>query len=122
MSFKVEKKDKYTLITVNVEKLDGTISPELKSHLVIENSNGARNFIVDLTKSRYCDSSGLSAILVGNRLSKAANGSFILCGVQESVMKLITISQLDTILSITPTLTEAEDYLFMEEIERGFGE
>lgn len=118
MSFEIEKKDKYTLIRSKIEKLDSTVSPLLKSELVVISNNGGRNIIMDLSNTRYCDSSGLSAILVGNRLCKNANGSFIVCGLQDSVKKLITISQLDTILNITPSFTEAEDMLFMEEVER----
>ncbi|GIU70022.1 MAG: hypothetical protein KatS3mg002_1258 [Candidatus Woesearchaeota archaeon] len=118
MSFEIEKKDKYTLIRSKVEKLDTTVSPLLKSELVVISNDGGRNIIIDLSHTRYCDSSGLSAILVGNRLCKNANGSFIVCGLQDSVKKLITISQLDTILNITPSFTEAEDMLFMEEVER----
>ncbi len=118
MNFEIDKKDKYTLIRSKVEKLDSTVSPLLKSELVVINNNGGRNIIIDLSETRYCDSSGLSAILVGNRLCKNANGSFIVCGLQEPVKKLISISQLDTILNITPSFTEAEDMLFMEEVER----
>lgn len=118
MSFEIEKKEKYTLIRSKVEKLDSTVSPLLKSEMVVINNSGGRNIIIDLSHTRYCDSSGLSAILVGNRLCKNANGSFIVCGLQDSVKKLISISQLDTILNITPSFTEAEDMLFMEEVER----
>jgi anti-anti-sigma factor len=118
MSFEIEKKEKYTLIRSKVDKLDSTVSPLLKSELVLINNDGIRNVIMDLSDTRYCDSSGLSAILVGNRLCKNANGSFIVCNLQDSVKKLITISQLDTILNITPSFTEAEDLLFMEEVER----
>ncbi len=76
------------------------------------------NFIIDLSLCKYCDSSGLSAVLIGRRLCANSQGSFILCGLQESVSKLIAISQLDTVLSITPTLDEAIQLLHMEEVER----
>jgi anti-sigma B factor antagonist len=118
MNFTYDKKEKYTVIKLNVEKLDSQISPTLKSELVLLNNDGEKNMILDLSDTRYCDSSGLSAILVGNRLCKNANGSFILSGLQTSLQKLIAISQLDSVLKITPTLDEAVDLLFMEEIER----
>jgi anti-sigma B factor antagonist len=118
MSFVIDHKEKYTIIKMDVEKLDSNISPLLKSELVVVNSTGVKNIIIDLSDTRYCDSSGLSAILVGNRLCKNANGTFILAGLQTSVKKLVSISQLDTILKITPTINEAVDLLFMEEIER----
>lgn len=111
MAFKVEKKDGYSLVTVNAEKLDSTIAPSLKSELVLINSDGEKNVIIDLSSTRYCDSSGLSAILVGNRLCKNSGGSFILTGLKETVSKLITISQLDSILDITKSVTLAEELL-----------
>jgi anti-anti-sigma factor len=89
---------------------------------VFLNNNNHKNILLDLSKVKYCDSSGLSAILIGNRLCKNANGSFILFGLQENVMKLITISQLDTVLNITPTFTEALDLLYIEEVGREIDE
>ena len=121
MNFEVDKKDNYALVKVKVEKLDSHVSPALKSELVVLNADEFKNLIVDLTDTRYCDSSGLSAILVANRLCKNSNGTFILTGLQRSVSKLISISQLDTILNITPTIEEAVDFLTMEEVERDLG-
>ena len=107
MSFQVEKTDKYTVIRLQAEKLDSNVAPALKSELVVLNTDGVKSIVIDLTNTRYCDSSGLSAILVANRLCKNSSGIFVLTGLQEPVKKLISISQLDTILNITNTLNEA---------------
>ncbi|PLX05653.1 MAG: anti-anti-sigma factor, partial [Marinilabiliales bacterium] len=56
----------------------------------------------------------LSAILVANRLSKNASGTFVLTGLQSAVERLITISQLDTVLNITYTLEQAVDMVAKE--------
>lgn len=106
MEFKIEKQDNHTLIQVLEEKLDTHIAPTLKSELVLVSGNGEKNIILDLSKCRYCDSSGLSAILVANRLCKNANGTFVLTGLNDAVERLITISQLDTVLNITKTIDE----------------
>ncbi|TXB65809.1 STAS domain-containing protein [Vicingus serpentipes] len=118
MSFSTKKYDNYTLIVFSTDKLDAVVSPDLKAELVLINKGGEKNILIDLTSVKYCDSSGLSALLIGNRLCKEASGSFILSCLQASVQKLIVISQLDSVLTITPTLPEAIDLLFMEEIER----
>jgi anti-anti-sigma regulatory factor len=55
-------------------------------------------------------------------LCKNAGGLFVLCGLQRSVSKLISISQLDTILTITPTLAEATDLLAIELLEKDLGD
>jgi anti-anti-sigma factor len=118
MQFAHEKTEHYTTLKVLAEKLDSTIAPDLKSELLLLNKDGVVNIILDLSNTRYCDSSGLSSVLVGNRLCKNDNGTLVLVGLQPSVRKLITISQLDPVLHIVPTVSEAIDYLFMESIEK----
>jgi anti-anti-sigma factor len=118
MSFSTEKNDRYTLITLRADKLDNTVSPLLKSQLVVLNAEGVKNIIIDLKQTKYCDSSGLSAILVANRLCKNAGGTFVLTGLQEAISKLISISQLDSILNITGNITEAIDLLLLASVEK----
>ena len=110
MDFNIENRNSCTVIRIETEKLDTHIAPSLKSELVLISGKGEKNIILDLKKCQYCDSSGLSAILVANRLCKNAGGTFVLCGLNEAVERLITISQLDTVLSIT-TDTEAAEQL-----------
>lgn len=121
MKFRVDNKEKYSLISSELEKLDAQHAPDLKSELVYLNKNGVKNIIIDLKGTRYCDSSGLSAILVANRLCKGESGTFVLTGLEPAVAKLVSISQLDTVLNITPTLNEAEDLLFMEQVSKDLG-
>jgi len=111
MEFKIDKKENHTLIKVLEEKLDTHIAPTLKSELVLVSGNGEKNIILDLSNCRYCDSSGLSAILVANRLCKNANGTFVLTGLNDAVERLIIISQLDTVLNITDSLDEASEMI-----------
>lgn len=106
MEFKIEKHEDYTLIQVLEEKLDTHIAPTLKSELVLISGNGEKNIVLDLSKCRYCDSSGLSSILVANRLCKNAGGTFVLTGLNDAVERLITISQLDTVLNISSSIDE----------------
>ncbi len=108
MDFIVESRDKGTVIEILTEKLDTHIAPALKSELVLVSGKGEKNIILDLSNCNYCDSSGLSSILVANRLCKNAGGTFVLCGLNEAVERLITISQLDTVLTITSNISEAE--------------
>lgn len=108
MDFNIESKNNSTLIQVQTEKLDTHVAPALKSELVLVSGKGEKNIILDLEKCEYCDSSGLSAILVANRLCKNAGGTFVLCGLNDAVERLITISQLDTVLNITDSVENAE--------------
>lgn len=118
MKYTIEKTEKYTLIQLHESKLTSVISPDLKSELVKINAEGAINIILELSEVSFVDSSGLSSILVGNRLCENEEGLFILTALSEHVMKLIKISQLDKILTIQPTIEEAVDAVFMHEIEK----
>ncbi|MDW3191680.1 MAG: STAS domain-containing protein [Cytophagales bacterium] len=121
MKFSVDRQDKYTIIKLDEEKLDTTIAPEVKSELVKLESDGVENLIINLGNVKYSDSSGLSALLVANRLF-GNKGSFVLCEVQEHVLKLIKISQLHKVMEITPTQEEAVDMVFMNALEKGFND
>lgn len=118
MKFTVDKKERYCIFKLDQPKLDSLISANLKSELVILNQEGYRNLICDLSEVTFIDSSGLSALLIGHRLCKESKGTFVLTGCSESTLKLIKISQLDTILNVVPTESEATDFILMEEIER----
>jgi anti-anti-sigma factor len=118
MQYTLDKNDKYALISLHEQKLNTLISAELKSELLIINSQGYSNIILNLADTQYCDSSGLSAVLVGNRVCRNSNGSFVLTGLSEPIMKLISISQLEQVLVITPTLNEAIEYIASNEIEK----
>ena len=107
MHYTLDKKEKYAVLKLHDQKLNTLISAELKSELLILNSQGYINILLDLTDTNYCDSSGLSAILVGNRICRNANGNFIVTEISEPVKKLISISQLDSVLTIIPTLDDA---------------
>ncbi|MDA0303660.1 MAG: STAS domain-containing protein [Bacteroidetes bacterium] len=121
MKFSTELRDQIAIVTSHVEKLDALHAPELKGELLRIAKEGGNHIILDMTESRYCDSSGLSAVLIGNRLCRDSEGTFVLCGLQPSVEKLVQISQLDRVLTITPTASEAYDYVVMEMTEQELG-
>ena len=78
MNFIVENKESKVMIRCHVEKLDTLNAPELKSHFLHQSKQLFSHFIVDLSRVKYCDSSGLSALLVGNRLAKEKKSKMIL--------------------------------------------
>lgn len=119
MKYSVNKKEEYTIFKLHEEKLDSTIAPGLKSEFITLNAEGVKNLILDMSEVRYTDSSGLSSLLVGNRIFSEEGGIFIMVALSEHVMKLIKISQLNNVLNIVNTLEEAVDAVFLKEIESG---
>lgn len=118
MKYTIDKQEKYSLLRLHEEKLDSSIAPSLKSELITLHAEGIKNIILDLAEVKYTDSSGLSALLVGNRILQEDMGLFLLSGLSDHTAKLIKISQLDSVLNIVPTLQEAIDAVFMHEIQK----
>jgi anti-sigma B factor antagonist len=116
MQFEVEKRENYTLVRVLTEKLDTNNSTDLKSQLVFISGQGEKNIVLELSLCKYCDSSGLRAVLVANRLCEEAIGACIITGLQPDVANIFRISMLHTVLLITTTVEEAEDLLKKKEM------
>jgi anti-sigma B factor antagonist len=119
MKYTIDKREKYSILKLHESKLDSTIAPSLKSELITLHAEGIRNIILDLEEIKYTDSSGLSSLLVGNRILQEDGGIFILIKLADHALKLVKISQLDSVLNILNTLEEAIDAVFMHEIETG---
>jgi anti-sigma B factor antagonist len=117
MKYTIDKQEKYSLIRLHEEKLDSSIAPQLKSELITLHAEGVKNIILDLSDVKYTDSSGLSALLVGNRVIQEDGGIFVLSRLSDHTTKLIKISQLDSVLNILPTVEEAVDAVYMNELE-----
>jgi anti-anti-sigma factor len=118
MKYTIDKQEKYALLRLHEEKMDSSVAPGLKSELITLHAEGVRNIILDLSDVKYTDSSGLSALLVGNRIFQEDGGIFVLCALSDHTIKLIKISQLDSVLDIMATVEEAIDAVFMHEIEK----
>ena len=111
MKFSIDKQDAHTIFTLEEDKLDSTLSPELKSELVSIQAQGTQNLILNLSATKYADSSGLSALLTGNRAYTENGGAFILSAITPFVEKLLTISQLNNVLTILASDEAAVDLI-----------
>ncbi len=111
MKYSIDKSDHFTVFVLDEENLNSLIAPDLKSEFIILRNEGVENLIFDLKNVKYVDSSGLSSILTANRLWKGY-GHFVLTNVNHSpVKRLIEISRLDSILTITANFDDAVKYI-----------
>lgn len=117
MRFEKSKSDNYTTIKLADSKLDTRNAADLKGEFVLLHTEGVQYLILNLSEVSYADSSGLSSILVGNRLFKGTGGMLVLCELTPFVEKLIKISQLDSVFTILPTEDEAREAVFMHTLE-----
>lgn len=122
MKYSVDRKEDYAVLTLEEENLNSLKAPDLKSELIVLHNAGNKNLILDLSNTKFVDSSGLSAILTGNRLWTEAGNAFVLTGlVHPSVKMLITISRLDSVLTIKDNLSESIKYVMMETFKSELG-
>ena len=118
MKYSLDKRENYAVFSLEEENLNSVIAPSLKSEFIFFRNEDVKNLVFDFSGVKYVDSSGLSAILTANRLWKGY-GSFVLTEINSPIiMRLIKISKLERILSITDTLDEAIDLVLAEESER----
>ena len=119
MKFSVDKHEKYVVIKLDENKFTNDNTPRLKSEFILLNAEGYCNIVLDLSMVSACDDSqDLSCLLVGDRICKKANGLFIVTGVTKCISQLLEMSSIDQSLNIVGQLEEAEDLIFMEEIEK----
>ena len=118
MDFTHQKHNRYSVLTIDESTIDNIKASELKSEIVLLNAEGIKNIILDMVKVKFIDSSGLGAILIGDRECKKSNGTFVVTNPSKQVFQLIKISQLHNILNIIPTLKESIDFVLLEELER----
>jgi len=94
MALTKEHKEGITFFRLQTERLDSVTAPHLKAEFLITVNSGEKQVVVDLTRVKYADSSGLGALLFGLRQLKEREGDLILTNVNQRINKLIQIAHL----------------------------
>ena len=103
MKFDVQKDGASATLTLKEKKLDSTISSELKGEFLILCKPKLNTLVVDLHEVEFCDSSGLSALLIAERKMKEHGGKVRLLNANQKVLSLLKISMLDRLFEIKHT-------------------
>jgi len=108
MNFEIKKIEDITIFKLNETRLDTNISGLVKGEFtLLLKVEGANKLIVDLSEVEACDSSGLSSLLVANRILNSSGGSMRIAAPSEKVYSLIKITQLERVLPVCKTVDEA---------------
>ncbi len=100
MKFDLEKNGASTVIKLRERRLDSSVSPELKGEFLILCKPKVETMVIDLAEVEFCDSSGLSALLIADRKMKEHGGNVRLVNVHKKVAALLKISMLDRVFDI----------------------
>lgn len=88
-------------------EVDVYSAPALKDNLTELLQSGADTVIVDLSEVAFLDSTGLGALVEARAATTEKGGSLPLVCQHERILKLFTITGLDGVFAIHPTLDDA---------------
>jgi anti-sigma B factor antagonist len=89
------------------EEIDITNAPELRSALLEAAANGHGALVADLSRTQFCDSSGLHTLLAAHKRATAAGGDMLLVLPGNAVLSVFTITGVDRIIPNFTSLEEA---------------
>ncbi len=107
MNLELEKINGYSVLTVQDERIDAHNSGELKEYLLQMIEGGESRIIVRLGNVRFIDSSGLGALLSGNKGVIAKSGKLALTNIQKQVLSMFELTRLNRVFEIYADLDEA---------------
>jgi anti-sigma B factor antagonist len=89
------------------EEIDITNAPELRSALLEAAAHGHGTLVADLSRTQFCDSSGLHTLLAAHKRATAAGGDMLLVIPGNAVLRVFTITGIDRIIPNFMSLEEA---------------
>ena len=111
-NFELKRNGDIAVFKLNERRFDAQIAGLVKGEFtILLHTEEISKLIIDLSEVEYCDSSGLSAILLAFRVLQSNEGHIRLASPTKNVKTLIEISQLNRILPICNTVHEAEQEL-----------
>jgi anti-sigma B factor antagonist len=88
------------------EEIDITNAEALRSALLTAAANGNGTLVVDMTRTRFCDSSGLHTLIAAHK--RAGAGREVLLVIpRTAVLRVFTLTGMDTVIPNFTTLAEA---------------
>jgi anti-sigma B factor antagonist len=106
MQLTCERVGDVAVCTVPVEELDATNAPEFKRDIA-SCLEANRKVVLDLSRLRFVDSSGLGAFVSCLRRLNADGGDLKLSGMSADVRGVFELVRMDRIFDILPTREDA---------------
>lgn len=118
MRYTIDKHERYVVIEPLNPVLDTAAAAFLKGEFMLRNTSGQRNIVLDLSQVEDICEEGIRMGLLADRLCQSADGMFILTGLTDNVQQILKLAHLDKFFTIVRNVTEAEDLIFGNEIQR----
>jgi anti-anti-sigma regulatory factor len=118
MNFKIDTKEKFTVIAPLNENLSDKLTEELVQIATEQLKKDIRNVVVNLKNVFSLNESAATHFIKLEQTFYENNASFVICELQPLIETELKKNELLDALNITPTESEAWDIVQMEEIER----
>ncbi len=117
MNFKIDTREKFTIITPLMDFFSDNLTAEL-NELVSSYEQSKINLIINFKNVTTINDQITEQIAAWQNEFYHNKLSFVICEIQQSVKNFLEEHAMDDALNIAPTETEAWDIVQMEEIER----
>jgi len=118
MIFKIDTKEKFTVITPITETLSDNLTAELIQTAKNYLQKDIKNMVVNLGQVLSIDEDAATHLVKLEQTFYENNASFVICEIQQEVAEQLEKFNLLELINVTPTESEAGDVVQMEEIER----
>ena len=88
-------------------EIDLTNAEGLRSALRKAAAGGPGTFVVDMTRTRFCDSAGMRALLAAHKTARAEDREVLLVIPGAAVLRVFAITGVDQVIPIFASLDEA---------------
>jgi anti-sigma B factor antagonist len=89
------------------DELDITNAGQFREALLAAAEHGARITVIDLSRTQFCDSAGLHALVAAHKRARAAGGEVRLVISDPHVLRIFAISGLDQVIRCYGDLGQA---------------
>jgi anti-sigma B factor antagonist len=95
-------------VVVTPEEIDIINATDLRAALLEAAAAGPGTLVVDMTRTRFCDSAGLHALVSAHRRALAEGGEVVLAITGEAVLRILALTGVDGVI---PSFTSLDDAL-----------
>ena len=106
MDLSATHSDDVLIVTVNDARIDSTVAIQFKDRMRQATQGGPNRVVLNLEAVDFIDSSGLGAIVAAMKVLGSSRRLDLSC-LQENVDKVFSLTRMDTVFRIYPTLDAA---------------
>lgn len=118
VQFKIDTKEKFTVITPLEAHITANMAEEMSQKLLTYLQNDIPHLVINMEQVQTLDEEAATNLATAQQSFYEKSCSCVICCLAPAVEKTLDDLELLEVMNVTPTESEAWDILQMEEIER----